>query len=49
VDVDVEYQLAGGPVGKAVDALLLERTNEKTIEQMLQNLRTAIMQRAAPG
>jgi carbon monoxide dehydrogenase subunit G len=49
VDVDVEYQLAGGPVGKAVDALLLERTNEKTIEQMLQNLRTAITQRAAPA
>jgi carbon monoxide dehydrogenase subunit G len=39
VDVDVEYELAGGPLGKAVDLLLLERTNERTIDQMFQNMR----------
>jgi uncharacterized membrane protein len=39
VDVNVEYELAGGPLGKAVDLLLLERTNERTIDQMLQNMR----------
>jgi carbon monoxide dehydrogenase subunit G len=39
VNVDVDYELAGGPIGKAVDLLLLERTNERTIDQMLQNMR----------
>ena len=38
VTVDIAYRLAGGAVGKAVDVLLLERTNEKSIEGMLQNL-----------
>jgi carbon monoxide dehydrogenase subunit G len=37
--VDVRYELAGGVLGKAVDALVLERTNEKTIEGMLRNMR----------
>jgi len=36
--VVVRYELAGGALGKAVDALVLERTNEKTIEGMLQNM-----------
>ena len=40
--VDVQYELPGGPLGKAVDALLLERTNEKTIEKQLDNLRQAL-------
>ena len=40
--VDVHYELPGGPLGKAVDALLLERTNEKTIEKQLDNLRQAV-------
>ena len=38
VSVDVNYQLAGGAVGKAIDAVLLQRTNERTVEQMLTNL-----------
>ena len=38
VKVDIDYQLAGGPVGKAVDGLMLHRVNEKTIEDMIQNL-----------
>jgi carbon monoxide dehydrogenase subunit G len=37
--VDVRYELAGGALGKAIDALVLERTNEKTIGDMLQNMR----------
>src|SRR5919197_348185 len=37
--VDVHYELPGGALGKAIDALLLERTNEKTIEKQLDNLR----------
>ena len=39
LSVDVHYELPGGPLGKAIDALLLERTNEKTIEKQLDNLR----------
>src|ERR671938_1589809 len=38
LSVDVRYELPGGPLGKAIDALLLERTNEKTIEKQLENL-----------
>jgi len=38
INVDVDYQLAGGPLGKAVDALMLQRVNDKTIEDMLKNL-----------
>jgi uncharacterized protein YndB with AHSA1/START domain len=43
--VDVHYELPGGALGKAADALLLERTNEKTMEKQLDNLR----QMAAQG
>lgn len=39
VNVDIDYSVAGGALGKAVDSLMLERTNEKTIEGMLENLR----------
>jgi uncharacterized membrane protein len=39
LSVDVEYELPGGALGKAIDALVLERTNEKTIEKQLDNLR----------
>lgn len=42
VDVDVQYSLAGGPIGKAIDAVMLERTNEKTMEQMLENIQKAL-------
>lgn len=38
VTIDVHYELAGGPLGKAVDSLMLQRVNEKTIEDTLQNL-----------
>jgi carbon monoxide dehydrogenase subunit G len=46
--VDIRYELAGGPLGKAVDALVLERTNEKTIEGMLQNMRRILTRQGAP-
>jgi uncharacterized membrane protein len=42
VNLDVQYSLAGGPIGKAIDAVMLERTNEKTMEQMLQNIQKAL-------
>lgn len=42
VTIDVQYSLAGGPIGKAVDAVMLQRTNEKTIEQMLENIQKAL-------
>jgi len=48
VNVDIDYQLAGGPLGKAVDSLMLQRVNEKTIADMLQNLgRVAAEERSA--
>jgi ribosome-associated toxin RatA of RatAB toxin-antitoxin module len=48
INVDIDYQLAGGPLGKAVDSLMLQRVNEKTIADMLQNLgRVAAEERSA--
>ena len=35
----LEYDIAGGGVGQAVNKLLVERTNEKNVEQSLQNLK----------
>lgn len=37
--MDVEYQVAGGILGKAADALLLERTNEKNMDESLEKMR----------
>ena len=48
INVDVDYQLAGGPLGKAVDRVVLERVNEKTIDDTLKNLaRVAAEERSA--
>ena len=48
INVDVDYKLAGGPLGKAVDSLMLQRVNEKTIEDTLKNLgRVAAEERSA--
>ena len=48
VTIDVDYKLAGGPLGKAVDSLMLQRVNEKTIEDTLKNLgRVAAEERSA--
>jgi ribosome-associated toxin RatA of RatAB toxin-antitoxin module len=38
VEIEVEYKLPAGPLGKALDALVLQRVNSKTIDQMFQNL-----------
>ena len=42
VSVDVQYELAGGVLGKALDRLLLEGTNEMNIERMLENMKRAL-------
>jgi uncharacterized membrane protein len=48
VTIDVDYELGGGPLGKAVDSLMLQRVNEKTIEDTLKNLdRVAAEERSA--
>jgi uncharacterized membrane protein len=47
--VDVQYELPGGPLGKAFDAILLERTNEKTIEKQLDNLRQTLQGSTSAG
>lgn len=40
--LDIEYQVGGGVLGKAADALLLERSNEKSMDQSLENLRRVL-------
>ena len=35
----MEYEMAGGILGKAMNAVLLERMNEKNAERMLENLK----------
>jgi ribosome-associated toxin RatA of RatAB toxin-antitoxin module len=49
VTVDIEYRVAGGAIGKAVDSLVLERTNEKSIEGMLENLRRLAVEAGTPS
>ena len=44
VAVEIKYDVAGGALGKAVDAVMLERTNAKSIEGMLDNLRRMAVQ-----
>jgi uncharacterized membrane protein len=48
LSVDIEYGMSGGALGKAVDALLLERVNEKSIDGMLQNLSRLAAKAGAP-
>lgn len=40
--MDIEYQVGGGVLGKAADALVLERTNEKNMDQSLENMRRVL-------
>jgi carbon monoxide dehydrogenase subunit G len=35
----IDYEVKGGAVGRAFDALMLERMNEKNAEQMVENLK----------
>jgi ribosome-associated toxin RatA of RatAB toxin-antitoxin module len=47
VTVEIDYDVAGGGLGKAVDAVMLERTNAKSIEGMLENLRRMAVKTSA--
>lgn len=49
VEVEIHYDVAGGALGKAVDAVMLERTNAKSIEGMLDNLRRMVVKAASAG
>jgi ribosome-associated toxin RatA of RatAB toxin-antitoxin module len=49
VTVQVDYEVAGGVLGKAADSIMLERTNTSAIEGLLDNLRRLTVQSAAPG
>ena len=49
VTVDIKYDVAGGALGKAVDSMMLERTNAKSIEGMLDNLRRIAVKAGASG
>lgn len=42
VGVDLDYQVRGGVFGKIMNGLLLERMNDKNVEQMLQNLKALV-------
>ena len=37
--VRIDYQMKGGIIGTAMNALLVERMNEKNAERMLENLK----------
>jgi carbon monoxide dehydrogenase subunit G len=39
---DLEYQMKGGILGKALNALVVERTNEKNTESLLENLKRLV-------
>jgi ribosome-associated toxin RatA of RatAB toxin-antitoxin module len=49
VSVDIHYDVVGGALGKAVDAVMLERTNGKAIEGMLDNLRRMVVKAVSSG
>ena len=40
--IDLQYQLMGGVVGRAVDWLVVERMNQKRVTQMLTNMKRAL-------
>lgn len=48
VTFDVEYQMSGGVLGKAINRLLVERMNEKNAERMLENLKMTLETKEAP-
>lgn len=41
VQAYLDYELAGGVIGKLANKLMFERTNESNLEKTLQNLKTA--------
>ena len=46
VTTTMEYEMTGGILGKAMNAVLVERMNEKNAERMLENLK--LVSEAAP-
>jgi carbon monoxide dehydrogenase subunit G len=40
--MDINYQVGGGVLGKAADALLLERANERNMDESLERLRQVV-------
>ncbi len=48
VTFDVEYQMSGGVLGKAMNYLLIERMNEKNAERMLENLKLLMETQESP-
>ena len=42
LSLEISYQMRGGVLGKAVDALLVERMNEKNAERMLENIKMIV-------
>jgi carbon monoxide dehydrogenase subunit G len=48
VSFDVEYQMSGGVLGKAMNRLLVERMNEKNAERMLENLKMLMETKETP-
>jgi ribosome-associated toxin RatA of RatAB toxin-antitoxin module len=49
VSVQIDYEVAGGVLGKAADLMMLERANAKSIEGMLENLRRMVVKPVAPA
>jgi hypothetical protein len=48
--LDMSYQMPGNPMGRAADALRLERMNEKNDEHMLGNIKLIVeTQAGGPG
>jgi uncharacterized membrane protein len=47
VALEIHYQVPGGVVGKVVDALLVERMQEKNAERMLENIKRIVERRAS--
>jgi len=47
--LDAAYQLSGGVLGRALDALFVERAIEKDVDQMLENMKRQLAAQTAPG
>jgi hypothetical protein len=41
--LDAAYQLMGGVLGRALDALLIERAVQKDVDQMLENMKRQLV------
>jgi hypothetical protein len=39
LSLDIDYDMPGGPIGRAVNRIMLERMNDKNAERMLENVK----------